>query len=360
VESGRHLYGGPRQVAYLIEALDRRGLENILICPPGHELATRAGPALLAEMPMHGDLDVGITARLRRLLARLRPDVVHVHSRRGADVFGGRACRDGPPAVLTRRVDDPELRAWARWKYRPYRFVVAISTAVRAQVCASAGLDAARVPVIASAVDTAAFRPHPDARPRLLREFGLPQSAFVMIVAAQLIPRKGHEFLLRTLPELRARHPQLHVLCFGRGALRERLGRALKTLRLETCVHFVDYRDDFRELLPGADLLVHVPSREGLGVAVLEAMSCAVPLVATRIGGIPDAVTDGREGLLVPYGDGCALVAALRRMIDDAGGRAQMGAAGRVRVERDFSVARMGDRYIDVYRAAEHDLRAAV
>jgi glycosyltransferase involved in cell wall biosynthesis len=353
VESGRHLYGGARQVAYLIDALAERGHENALVCPPGHALAARPLRATVREVPMHGDLDIGMTNRLRRVFAELDGDIVHVHSRRGADFFAGRACeRDDRAALLTRRVDNPELRAWARFKYRPYRRVVAISRAVRDELCSRCGLEAARVPLIASAVDPREFRPDANARSQVLREFALDDRALVVGVAAQLIPRKGHALLLRALPELVRRVPRVQVLCFGRGPLRASLERLLTELDLSRSVRFVGFREDFAELLPGLDLLVHPAAREGLGLAVLESMAAGVPVVATAVGGVVDAVEDGAEGVLVAARDGQGLVTAIERLAGDAALRRRMGTAGRSRVEREFSIARMADRYAELYRNA--------
>jgi glycosyltransferase involved in cell wall biosynthesis len=352
VESGRYLYGGARQVAYLIDALAERGHENALVCPPGHALAARPLRAVVREVPMHGDLDVGMTRRLRRVFAELDGDIVHVHSRRGADFFAGRACeRDGRAALLTRRVDNPELRAWARFKYRPYRRVVAISRAVRDELCSQGGLDAARVPLIASAVDTSEFRPDGNARSRVICEFALDDRSLVVGVAAQLIPRKGHELLLRALPELVRRVAGVQVLCFGRGPLRASLERLVAELDLSRSVRFAGFRDDFAELLPGFDVLVHPAAREGLGLAVLEAMAAGVPVVATAVGGVVDAVRDGAEGLLVAAGDGPRLGTAIERLAGDAALRRRMGIAGRSRAEREFSIARMADGYAELYRS---------
>jgi glycosyltransferase involved in cell wall biosynthesis len=302
---------------------------------------------------MHGDLDFGMTRRLRRVFAELGADIVHVHSRRGADFFAGRACeRDGRAALLTRRVDNPEPRAWARFKYRPYRQVVAISRAVRDELCTRGGLDSARVPLIASAVDTGEFRPDGEARSRVLRAFALDDRAVEIGVCAQLIPRKGHELLLRALPELVRRVPHAELVCFGRGPLRGSLERLVAKLELTSHVRFVGFRDDFAELLPGLDVLVHPAAREGLGLAVLEAMAASVPVVATAVGGIVDAVSDGVEGLLVAAGDGAGLVAAIERLAGDAALRARLGNAGRTRAEREFSIARMANRYVELYRNA--------
>ncbi|MFP4607880.1 MAG: glycosyltransferase, partial [Thiohalospira sp.] len=119
VETGRHLYGGAAQVLYLLEGLARSGCESHLACPADSAIVKAARDA---GIPVHdtgrgGDLAPAMALRLRRLLGRLRPDLVHVHSRRGADPWGGLAARwAGVPAVLSRRVDNPEPRWWAARK----------------------------------------------------------------------------------------------------------------------------------------------------------------------------------------------------------------------------------------------------
>jgi glycosyltransferase involved in cell wall biosynthesis len=361
LESGRHRYGGARQVGYLIEGLRRRGVENVLICVPGHPLAANRPREEIRVLPMGGDLDIAMVPRLRRTFAAIEPDVVHVHSRRGADLYGGLACAlDQRPAVLTRRVDSAELPAWVRWKVRPYRRIVAISRAVEADLCDRIRIAPERVARITSAVDDRLFRPDRDARARVLREFALADDAIVAAVSAQLIGRKGHRFLFASLPEIAARHPRLRVLCFGRGPLRARLQRQVAELGLGSVVRFAGFRDDLAALLPGADLVVHPAEREGLGVAVLEAMSCGVPVVATAVGGIPDVVADAVDGLLVPSGDRRGLAAAIERMIADGAARQRFALAARIRVQREFSIQMMADRYLELYRDVCGSTRAAL
>src|SRR5690606_33227736 len=109
IESGRHLYGGGAQVRYLLEGLHAAGVDNVLVCARGGALAAAKPPATIVELPMSGDLDAKLTARLGRTIRDVLPDIVHVHSRRGAALFGGLASRlAGVPAVLTRRVDSAE------------------------------------------------------------------------------------------------------------------------------------------------------------------------------------------------------------------------------------------------------------
>ena len=116
---------------------------------------------------MRGELDVVVLPRLVRELKALRPDVVHVHSRRGADLYGGMAAvLAGIPAVMTRRVDAVEPALLARLKYRPYRYVIALSRAIERQL-RDVGVPSERLALIPSAVDAQRYRPDAAARARL-------------------------------------------------------------------------------------------------------------------------------------------------------------------------------------------------
>lgn len=375
------MLGGANQVCRLVRGLRERGVANVLVCPPGDIAGARirgfniaAGFAGRGEvawarpggdgttvLPMGGDLDFGLARRLRAVFGSVRPDIVHVHSRRGADLFAGRAClAEGLPAVLTRRVDNPEPAFWARFKYRPYRMIVAISRAVEAELTGRAALESERVRRIPSAVNPHEFLPDRTARARLRAEFTLPEDAFVAAVSAQLIERKGHDVLLACLPELVQRHPELRVVCFGDGPLKRRLRRMIAALGLGRHVQLAGFRRDLPSILPGVDVLVHPARREGLGVALLEAMSSGVPVVASAVGGIVDVVEPGVEGLLVPPENAHELGAALDRIVGDARLRKRMGLAGRARVRRDFSVGLMTERYLDLYREVLADAHATV
>src|SRR5688572_23070637 len=192
VEAGRHLYGGAAQVGYLLEGLTGRGVDNVLLCPSGSELDAAAPAALVRALPMRGELDVTLLPRLVGELKRLKPDIVHVHSRRGADLYGGLAAALARiPAVLTRRVDSSEPPVLARLKYRPYRRIVALSRAIERQLV-EAGVARERVVLLPSCVDTRRYRPDAAARQRLLAAFTLPEDAVTVGVVAQLIERKRH------------------------------------------------------------------------------------------------------------------------------------------------------------------------
>jgi glycosyltransferase involved in cell wall biosynthesis len=287
--------------------------------------------------------------RLGRAIRAFVPDLVHVHSRRGADIYGGiAAAMAGVPAIATRRVESGEPGFALRWKLRPYANVVAISQAVEAELLA-AGVDRGRVVRIPSAVDTARWQPDPAAAARLRRVCGIPDGAPVAVAVAQLIPRKGHATMLAALARLPSRHTDLRLVCFGAGPLRRVLERRIAAAGLGDRVVLAGFRDDLPALLPGADLVVHPARREGLGVAILEAMSAARPVVATAIGGLTDLVRPGVDGLLVARDDADQLAAALTRLLDEPSLAARLGAAARRRVRSCFSVAAMTDAYIASY-----------
>lgn len=352
LEFGRHLYGGAAQVCYLIQGLDAEGIESVLVCARGSEIAGAVDVGEVVALPIGGDLDLRVAGRLIKLIKRHAPAIVHAHSRRGADLMGGWcARRTGVPAVLTRRVDNREPALWARLKYKPYRTVVAISSAVESELVDHVGLDPARVVRVASAVDAGRYRPEAAAaaRERMATIFDLPSGSILVGTIAQLIPRKGHALLLGCLPEVFARHPDVHVLCFGRGRLQQALQREIGKRGLGDRVKLVGFRNDLAELIPGLHLLVHPARREGLGVAVLEAMSAGVPVVASDAGGLTDIVEHDRHGLLFESGSASALRDAIVRMLGDSALRQRCARGARRRVQSRFPVQRMSRRYVEVY-----------
>lgn len=350
VEAGRHLYGGARQVLYLLEGLSREGVRNVLACPAGSEIAAaaRAHCERVHAVRMGGDLDAAMTKRLRRIIETERPDLVHIHSRRGADLWGGLAARlAGVPAVLSRRVDNPESRLALRLKYPLYARVITISEGIR-EVLLAQGVPAYKVVCVHSAVDTTPYR-EPCRREWFEREFGIGPGARTLAVVAQLIERKGHEYLLNALPGILALHPELRVLLFGRGPLEAALRERIRRLGLADKVSLEGFRLDIERILPCLDMLVHPATMEGLGVSLLQAAAAGVPIVAAAAGGIPEAVRDGENGLLVPPRDSRALANAVLRLLDHPGEARALGERGRALVEREFSVPAMVAGNLRVY-----------
>lgn len=346
VETGLHLYGGAQQVAFILAGLAQRGVDTVLVCPPGAAIGQHfAGSAVrVIELPCSGDADLGFVFRLRRVLRAERPDLVHLHSRRGADVLGALAAR-GFPVVLSRRVDNPESRLWAALKYRLHDRIIAISQGI-ADVLAAEGVPASKLRVVRSSLDPAPWQ-QTQPRAAFCAEFGVPTDTLLIGVVAQLIERKGHRVLFEALRRLPDR-ASLRVICFGQGPLRDTLER--EAADLGETVRFAGFRKDLGRWIGALDLLVHPALMEGLGVSLLQASAAGVPIIASRAGGMPEAVADGESGLLVSPGSAEELAAALRTLIDAPERRRQLGRQGRSRVEREFSVTKMVNGNLAVYR----------
>lgn len=349
VEGGRHFYGGARQVVYLIEGLAARGVAGLLACPPHARIVEYAAPsATVLPTSMRGDADVAMAWRLAAHIRRHEPDIVHLHSRRGVDVWGAfaaRACR--VRCVLSRRVDNREPRAWASLKYRLYDHVIAISEGIR-DVLLEEGVDPDRVSCVRSALDAQPWLHDVDPR-AFRREFDLPENALVIATVAQLIPRKGHRYLLEAAETLRHAFPDMRVVLFGQGPLRATLESEVAARGLSPIVRFAGFRDDLARWLGGVDILAHPADIEGLGIALLQAQAAAVPVVASRAGGMPEAVADGISGRLVEPGDVAGLTEALRALLADPELRRRMGEAGRARIRQEFSVDAMVEGNLAVY-----------
>ncbi|HHJ39298.1 MAG: hypothetical protein AXA67_12230 [Methylothermaceae bacteria B42] len=351
VEGGRHLYGGARQVAYLLNGLRDYPAEHILVCHRSSPLpqAIDNPKVRIFPCPVGGDADLVFAFQLYRWIRHEKPDILHLHSRRGElpAMLAGVASQ--VPMIVTRRVDNPENPWLAKLKYRHFRRVIAISQGI-AEVLIKQGLPEEKLSLVHSGVDTQIFRP--PRKESMRGQLGIPPDHIVIAVVAQLIPRKGHLVLFESLSRLRRDYPELKLtsLVFGKGPLEAELKAHCQKLGLQNQVRWMGYREDMAEILPAMDVVVHPALKEGLGVALLEAAACGLPIIASRSGGMPEVVEDGVNGLLVPPGDPNALGCAINHLARDSMLRSKMGEAGRQKVLRQFSIASMVEGNWQVYK----------
>ena len=173
----------------------------------------------------------------------------------------------------------------------------------------------------------------------------------MMAAAGQLIPRKGHRYLLQAASELMLTHPPFRLIIFGDGFLNNQLRAQCASLGLNDVVQFAGYRDDLDSFIGCFDLFVHPASAEGLGVAALKAAAAGVPVVGCDAGGMKESVLHGETGLLVAPEDGDSLHEAIATLFDDDELRSRMGAAGRERMQNDFSIDTMADKHVALYES---------
>jgi len=351
VETGMNLYGGALQVHYLLRGLaDCEDVDSTLVCPRGSAIgeAAKENVKLLHAVPMKGDLDLLFILRLLSILKKENPDIIHLHSRRGADILGGIAARlTGIPCVLTRRVDNPESRLWAGIKYRLYNRIITISDGIR-EVLIGEGVPPDQIICIHSAVDLVPYS-EPSDRSWYLKEFDLEENVLTCGVVAQFIERKGHKYLFEAIPGILTTHSDIRFLLFGRGPLEEDLKAKCRSLGIADRVIFAGFREDLDRILGSLDLLIHPALMEGLGVSLLQAAAAGVPIVGTRVGGIPEIVRDGVNGYLVPPSDVPSLEDAVVRALSDLEKARLMGKNGNKIVLENFSIEAMVAENLSVY-----------
>ena len=351
LETGRHLYGGALQVLYLAQGLEERGVKSVLMAPRGSEIAAAARKRWLRveEFPYRGEADLLAAVRMLWRFSRRDVEIVHLHSRRGADTLGGLAATLArAPVVLTRRVDNREVDWLLGAKYGLYRRVVAISGAVR-DVLTEQGVPPAKISLVHSAVDASGWLSPEDAAARD-REFDLPTGVPAGAMVAQFVPRKGHWVLMHALGILRVHGHAPNVVLFGRGPTRDKVAALAEAAGVQDQIRFAGFRDDLQRWLGAFDFCVHPALMEGLGVAALQAGAAGIPVVGARAGGIPEVVVDGETGILAPPGDAGALATAIERILEDPETARSMGERARARIESRFSIDAMVEGNLQVYR----------
>jgi glycosyltransferase involved in cell wall biosynthesis len=186
----------------------------------------------------------------------------------------------------------------------------------------------------------------------LRRELGVLPNELLIVAVGNLYPVKGHAVLLRALAGLVHDAPATpwRLAIAGRGEAEAALRSFASEAGIADRVHLLGFRTDVADILAAADVFVMPSLSEGLPLALVEAMSASLPIVASDVGGIPEVVERDAEALLTPPDDAGAIAEALARLLADADMRAALGAAAGRRALRDFGVERMGDAYERLYR----------
>jgi glycosyltransferase involved in cell wall biosynthesis len=258
------------------------------------------------------------TGAVATLLADINPDVIHNHMYR-AELVGTRAAialgeagHRRPYVVSTvhsSRIRSEEDRQELRILTPQSDQLIAVSRAIEAKIAAE-GRIGAPVELIYNGVDLERYNvTEPCCTYR--EEYGIEPDAVVVGVVARLEPEKGHPTLLEAWPAVLRAVPNATLLVVGEGSRREELERQAASLRIAHRVVFTGRRDDVPEVTAALDVAVLPSYREAQGLSILEAMALSRPVVASRVGGIPEVIEDGVSGLLVPPRDPTALAEAI-------------------------------------------------
>lgn len=358
--------GGSEMLALdLCARLDRRAFDPLLLLAyPGEgpipQLAAARG------VPVYGLC----RTRARRLLwpllvaralRRLSVDVVHAHHVPLFGVVARGAQFARVPVIATEHARHtisrrPSLQRLARRAVEEADGFTVVSHDLARWFVGELGVTPERVEVVHNGVDLARFAPGGDPAP-LRRLAGADARTPVVLSVGRLVEAKHQELLIDAVAALADLDARLVLV--GDGERREALERHARASGAAGRVVFAGTRPDVPALFAGADAFALSSRREGLPVVLLEALASAVPVVATRVGGIPELVEDGVTGLLVPPEDATALAQALRALLADPAHARALGSAGRERVARRFSIDQAVAAYERRYRAVVSRAAAA-
>jgi glycosyltransferase involved in cell wall biosynthesis len=286
-------------------------------------------PALRREI--HPLRDLCALKALRRQIREGRPKIVHTHTSK-AGFLGRLAARlEHVPHIIhtphghvfggyfspaTTRIFILLERLAARWTDR----IVTLTDAEAAQHLALGIGRPGQFITIASGVDVDDIASTAPVR--------LAPHGPVIGTVGRLAPIKGHQHLIDAVPEILRRCPAAHVVLVGDGELRQALTERTRRLGVDSCVIFTGYREDISALIAGMDVFVLPSLNEGMGRVLVMAMALGKPIVATRVGGVPELLANGEAGLLVPPADPRALADAICTLLADPVRAKTLGAAG--------------------------------
>jgi glycosyltransferase involved in cell wall biosynthesis len=322
----------------------------------GGELAATAAARLseIREYPVNGFRSAGYlgqVARLARDLRRGRIEIVHSYGFY-CHMLAIPAARLAGVEVVVASIRDCGVYL-TPGQQRAQRFLCGLADCVLTNATAvktwlvDGGGDPARIAIIHNGVDLSQFtapaaggaRPHP----RIREEFGFEDTCPLVVVVARLSRTKGINYLIEAAPTILARRPDTRFLLVGPDdwGNQAKLADRVRALGLDRAIRFSGDRTDVPAILADATVSVLPSLSEAMPNGVLESMAAGVPVVATRVGGIPEAIEDGRNGLLVPPANAPALAEAISRLLDAPAEAARLGRAGRETIEERFSLEQM-------------------
>ncbi len=370
--------GGPAlHVAYVSSGLAERGYDTTLVAGSlarGEDsmafVAERLGVRLVRVAELRRDLspyhDVVALLRLVRLIRAERPQILHTHTAK-AGALGRVAAllaRDARPPVVVHSFHGHVLRGYfdpvrtfgfrvvERWLARRSTVLVAVSPEVRDDLVSLGIAAPERFAVIRLGLAFDERVPsNPAQRTETRRRLDIPDDRFVVGWIGRMTAVKRAEDLLLAFRRLREAGVDACLCLVGDGPERATIERRARELGVMADTLFLGFQTDVAPFYAAFDAFVLPSSREGTPASAIEALAAGLPVVATRVGGLPDVVSDGEDGFLVEVGAVDALAERLQRLAADPALRERMGAAGRRRVLQRYSAGRLVDDMDALYRS---------
>jgi glycosyltransferase involved in cell wall biosynthesis len=304
-------------------------------------------------LPCEGQIDPKAIRRIRDLARETGADIIHTHGYK-ADVYTRLAMLDfGVPLVSTcHNWLDEDWRTYLygavdRCVLKSFPWVVAVSKEVRQRLL-GAGVSQERIRIIPNGIDLRPFAFERSGDPI----DGSQDRPAVVGMVARLSAEKGVDLFLRAAAQVAGTISHARFVVVGDGPDREELETLIDQLSLRPFVSMLGRRNDMPAQYASFDLMVSPSRKEGLPIAILEAMASGLPVVATAVGDVPNVVRNGETGIPLPNGDPGALASAIVDLLRDREKRRRLGFAARQLVESQYSAERMSNEYLDTYKDA--------
>jgi len=344
-EYGHLTGGGQRSILLLLERLDREKYDPVLLCREGGELLKEAEARGIETRiiepyslrSFHVIKIVKAFQDLSRLVKEEDVKLIHTDSPRWTFYLGIIARARKMPLIYHVRVSTPEPKLYERWLYFLSAKIIAVSQSARKRFEGFPKADN-KVEVIYNAVDTKEFNPACDGL-RVRKELGISDELLVGLIG-EISSVKGEEEFLRAAAKVVEKSPHVRFIIVGKAdqSFRDDLGNLIGRLSLKTFVSIYPARQDMPDVMAALDVLVNASRLEGFSRVILEAMASGKAVIATEVGGNPEAVDHNTTGILVPPKNPEGLAAAILELADNPQRRKGMGLAGRKKVEDYFSM----------------------
>jgi glycosyltransferase involved in cell wall biosynthesis len=338
IDTERVWRGGQDQLLALLRGLNQRGHRVHLICQPHTLLEKRAGEIGISVHPLAIRSEIGLISLLFLIpiLSKIRPDILAFNTPKA--IFTGTLAShfiSVGARVIFRRVNFPlRKNRFSRFKYSwGIDCIVAISESIRLQL-QMCGIPNSRIQTIYEGMDLSLF-------PRRIQpKAHNPNEPAVIGTVAYLSPEKGLNYLIEAAALIPAVQNRLRFVIVGDGKCLHDLKELAIKKGLKDVFHFAGFHSDTYQFMKSFDIFALPSLSEGLSSAILEAMATSLPIVATNVGGIPELVKDGDNGLLVAPANPVSLARAIQHLLDNPEEAARMGQRGRERIEAYFTLER--------------------
>ena len=370
----------PRNVLHLIQGLDVGGLEYMVVALLNrldrkeflpsiccfdnlgklqNSLLNDTKVNLLTRKP---GIDIFYPFKLASLLKKDQIDILHLHNSTAFfyGVLAGKIAGVGR-IIYTEHARDvaPNIKVRIMDKILSYMTdrIVVVAEFLKQNLVKKEWIDPVSIAIIYNGIDGDEFIREFD-RDAIFKELNIALAAKIIGIVARLDSIKNHRCLIKAMKKISSRLPDVILLVIGDGPLRGELEELAAAEQLQKNILFLGTRNDIPQLLSMLDVFVLCSLSEGLPLTILEAMAAGKSIVATAVGGIPEVIDDGVDGIIVPSDDSDRLAGAISELLHDEGKRHDMGAKARIKFQEKFTIQDMVKKYEELYEGGKLRVRS--